>query len=213
MSQRNVLNFCVFALLTALAMNVTASAHAADSPVVSFRLTKQKTAHFDDAAKAKRHYDTLRKIGCTAKQASHGDHFDVVYSAPNWKKLKFKSFREADQWGHWLAGSGFELVHINPPTSGHLEIVAYRLPRNTSRHHDSSRKAQEEADTLKMLGCEVKQDRHAGHFDVSYRCDKWRTVGFESDEAAHRWQDWLKSTGFETAHEHSKQARRATTRR
>jgi hypothetical protein len=212
MSKWNSLNR-VLVISTALFCNAALAAQAADSPVVSFRLTKQKSVHFDAAAKAKRHYDTLRKLGCDVKQAAHGDHFDVVYSAPSWKKLKFKSFREADQWTHWLARSGFELVHIKPPASGHLEIVAYRLSRARSQHHESSAKAKEQADTLRMLGCEVKQEKHAGHFDVSYRCDEWQTVGFESDEVAHQWQKWLKSTGFETTHKHSKQAKKTTTRR
>lgn len=211
----NMMHRSFMVALCALLLSNLGVASAADAPVVSFRLSKQKSAHFDDTAAAKRHYDTLRKIGCKAKQASHGDHYDVVYSAPTWKKLKFKSLADADKWAKWLARSGFETIHIQPPTSGHLEIVSYRLPKGSATHHDSSSKANDLADTYRMLGCEVKLAKHAGHHDVSFRCDKWRTVGFESHEAAHRWQDWLDSAGFETKHEHNKkaQSKKATSRR
>ena len=185
----------------------------ADGVLVSFRLTKQKTTHFDDVSSAKRQLDTLRKLGCKVRQEAHGDHYDVLYSAPSWRKLKSKSTKQSDQWAHWLERSGFEVIHLNPSSSQHLEIVEYRLPKAKSIHEDSSKQADIQVDTLKMLGCSVKQHAHAGHVDISYHCDKWKTVGFEDHDAAHKWQKWLDSRGFETRHEHGKQAKKPTSRR
>lgn len=187
---------------------------AAGQPAVSFRLAQPKESHFDDAASAKRHYDTLRQLGVEAKQESHGGHHDVIFSAPKWRSVKFKDDREADQWAHWLAATGFETVHIQPANSGHLEIVAFRLPAGKSGHFDSAAQADGLADTLRMIGCEVKQDSHGGHYDVAYSCNQWRTIGFESHDVAHNWEKWLKTNGFETSHdERSAQANGGTNRR
>lgn len=184
-----------------------------DSPLASFRLTKQKTSHFDDASSAKRQVDILRKMGCQVRQKSHGDHYDVVYSAPTWRKLQFKSVKHAGQWADWLARSGFEVIHLDPSSSQNLEIVEYRLPKAKTVHEHSAKKAEDQVDTLKMLGCSVKQHSHSGHMDISYQCEKWRVIGFDDHDAAHKWQDWLKARGFETRHEHGKQAKKSTMKR
>ncbi len=175
---------------------------AASPVVVSFRLGKWKEAHFKDAMSAKRHYDTVRQLGCEAKQDSHDGHHDVKFRAPKWRSLKLKNEQLADQWTHWFEGNGFEAVVMQPPKSGHLEVVAYRLPRWKSGHFDSQAKADAQADTLRMLGCEVKQDSHSGHFDVAFRVSQWRAIGIEGHEGAHQWEKWLKANGFETSHEH-----------
>jgi hypothetical protein len=56
--------------------------------------------------------------------------------------------------------------------------------------------------SLRRLGCEVRLNGHAAHYDLTYRCPKWRTAQFDNEDAAHQWQNWLKSLGFETAHQH-----------
>ena len=170
--------------------------------VVSFRLTNWKAAHFDDSASAKNHYDTLRRLGCEAKQDAHKGHFDVSYRAGQWRRISMKTDAEAHQWAHWLAENGFETVFVQPVHPGHLETIAYRLTGPKSSHLDTRSQADSQADTLRMLGCEVKQGSHGGHYDVSYRCPKWRVIAVEVHDAAHQWQKWLKGNGFETRHEH-----------
>lgn len=187
------------ALFVALA---TDSCVASDSFVVNYRLPSQKTAHFDDAETAQTLAATVKKLGGLAEQGSHGGHYDVSYVCPTWKAISLKSHDEAHQWAHWLKGNAFETVLVQPPQSGHLETVAFRLPAGKSAHFDRANDAESEAGTLKMLGCEVKQGSHAGHYDVSYRCSRWRTIGLEGHDDAHKWEKWLKAKGFETRHEH-----------
>lgn len=215
MLQQSIVRYGVLAVVgVAFSTASASSVLVAGEPVVSFRLAQAKESHFDDAVAAKRHYDTLRQLGCDAKQESHGGHHDVIFSAPKWRSVKFKDGREADQWAHWLTATGFETVHVQPAESGHLEIVAFRLPAAKSGHFDSSAQAEGLADTLRMIGCEVKQDSHGGHYDVAFSCNQWRTIGFESHEVAHNWEKWLKANGFETSHDHqSAQAAAATNRR
>jgi hypothetical protein len=215
MLKRSVLIYgVVAAVVVSFSATHASFALAAGQPVVSFRLAQPKESHFDDAASAKRLYDTLRQLGCAAKQESHGGHYDVVFNAPKWLSVKFKDDREADQWAHWLTATGFETVHVQPADSGHLEIVAFRLPAGKSGHFDTAAQADGQADTLRMIGCEVKQDSHGGHYDVAYSCNQWRTIGLESHDVAHNWEKWLKANGFETSHDHqSAQAAAATNRR
>ena len=194
------------ALLTAtLCIAVAASTcDAADAFVVKFRLQKAKNAHFDDAKSAQALANTVKKLGGEAKQGSHAGHFDVSYVCPTWKAVSLKTHDEAHQWAHWLKANAFETVFVEPPKSGHLETVAFRLPAGKSAHFDRVAEARSEFDTLQMLGCEVKQGSHAGHYDLSYRCTKWRTIGLEGHDDAHKWEKWLKTKGFETRHEHNK---------
>jgi hypothetical protein len=215
MLQRSVVIYGVLAALGVVFSAASASSVlAAGQPVVSFRLAQSKESHFDDAVAAKRLYDTLRQLGCDAKQESHGGHHDVNFSAPEWRSVKFKNDRDADQWAHWLTATGFETVHVQPADSGHLEIVAFRLSAGKSGHFDKAALADGLADTLRMIGCEVKQDAHGGHYDVAYSCNKWRTIGFESHDVAHNWDKWLRANGFETSHDHqSAQAAGGTSRR
>lgn len=80
--------------------------------------------------------------------------------------------------------------------------VTYRCAKWKTVHFEESEKAKVHYDTVKKLGCEVKQDDHGGHIDVSYRCEKWREIALKDHEATHRWEKWLKSAGFETKHTH-----------
>ncbi len=205
MNVRKKLNRVTAFLAATLYLAVAAhGSDAADTFVVTFRLQKAKNAHFDDAKSAQALATTVKKLGGQAKQGSHGGHFDVSYVCPTWKAVSLETHDEAHQWAHWLKANAFETVFVEPPNSGHLATVAFRLPRGKSAHFDAAAKAKAEFETLKMLGCEVKQGSHAGHYDVSYRCTKWRTIGLEGEKDAHKWEKWLKSKGFETRHEHNK---------
>lgn len=193
----------VFSLAAACwAAAMGGAANAAEREVLRFRLLKWKALHVDDANTAKSHLAMFKKIGCEAEQARHADHFDVKYRCAKWRQLSFRSHREAHQWAHWLDANGFETVFVEPDKSTHLETVSYRLPAWKAIHLDRGADAAARYDTFKMLGCDAKQARHAGHYDVQFRCSKWRTIGLESDREAHEWQKWLNSLGFETRHEH-----------
>ena len=63
-------------------------------------------------------------------------------------------------------------------------------------------KADEEAVVFKKLGCETRTGQHDGHYDIRYRCAKWRTVSQEDHDQVHVLQKWLKRRGFETRHSH-----------
>jgi hypothetical protein len=82
------------------------------------------------------------------------------------------------------------------------ELVAYRLVEWRTAHFDDETAAKRHFETLKRLGCEAKMDPHGGHIDVSWRCPKWHEITLPTHSAAHRWEDWLKASGFETRHEH-----------
>ena len=82
------------------------------------------------------------------------------------------------------------------------ELVKFRLMTWKAAHFDDEKVATEQAATLEKIGCEVKQHKHGDHFDVSYRCTKWRSIAFKTHKEAHEWEHWLKKAGFETQHEH-----------
>ena len=81
-------------------------------------------------------------------------------------------------------------------------VVQYRLTKQKTLHLDSEKAAKGVLQSLKNLGCETKLGSHNGHFDLTYRCPKWRSAEFDGHDAAHKWQAWLKKLGFETAHKH-----------
>ena len=87
-------------------------------------------------------------------------------------------------------------------TAAAREIVGYRLQDWKTAEFEDADKAETHFKTLKKLGCEVKQERHGGHIDVTYRCPKWREIAVKSHSQAHKWEDWLKDCGFETKHKH-----------
>ncbi len=81
-------------------------------------------------------------------------------------------------------------------------VVQYRLTKQKTTHLDDEKTARSYDQSLKNLGCESKLGGHGGHFDLTYRCPKWRQAEFDGHDAAHQWQKWLKKLGFETAHKH-----------
>ena len=83
-----------------------------------------------------------------------------------------------------------------------IALAAMTVGMNTPVRADDAATAKSYAQSLKKLGCDHRLDGHAGHFDLTMNCPKWRDAEFPDHGAAHKWQDWLKSLGFETKHEH-----------
>ena len=103
-------------VVLAAALMLSAAAEtlpAAQKEVVSYRLKEWKTVEFEDAKKAKTHYDTIKKLGCEVKQNEHAGHIDVTYRCPEWKQIALKSHSDAHKWEKWLKASGFETKHAH----------------------------------------------------------------------------------------------------
>lgn len=81
-------------------------------------------------------------------------------------------------------------------------VVEFRLANERSAHFDDPRDASQFSQDLRRLGCDVRTENHGNHLDVTYRCPRWRSIEASSDDAAHRWEGWLRKQGFETAHNH-----------
>jgi hypothetical protein len=81
-------------------------------------------------------------------------------------------------------------------------VLKYRLAKQKTVHLNDEKIAKGHDQSLKKLGCESKLGGHGGHFDLTYRCVEWREAAFDGHDEAHRWQKWLQSLGFETAHTH-----------
>jgi hypothetical protein len=99
--------------------------------------------------------------------------------------------------GSWIAPAPAQNPQPQPK-----ELVAYRLTAWRTAHFDDAAAAKRHHDALKQLRCEVKVAQHGGHTDVSWQCPEWREIALPTHSAAHRWEDWLKASGFETRHEH-----------
>ena len=82
------------------------------------------------------------------------------------------------------------------------EVVEYRLQKWKTIHFHDVQKAKTHFDALKKLGCEVKQGDHDGHIGVTYRCAEWKKISPKTHSNAHKWEEWLKKSGFETKHVH-----------
>ena len=102
----------VLAALAAITLSAQAAdARAAEKEIVEYRLEDWYTVEFEDKDKAKTHYDTVKKLGCEAKQEDHDGHIDVTYRCTKWKKMSLKTHKDAHKWLDWLEASGFEAKH------------------------------------------------------------------------------------------------------
>ncbi|MCA9114925.1 MAG: hypothetical protein KDA79_07540 [Planctomycetaceae bacterium] len=174
--------------------------------ILAFRLTAAKEQHFDDAARAEQHLQLLQRIGARASLDRHAGHIDVIYSCPEWRQLTVKTHDGAVRWAAWLEAAGFDVWH------GHIderllhgpEAVEFRQAEWKTLHFDGRRAADREriVTGLKQLGCEVREDRHGDHADVTFRCPIWSTIRVEDHATAERWLTWLEGAGFETRHTH-----------
>ncbi len=182
---------------------------AADKIHVGFRLANWKTFHIHDAAEAEKQVKTLTALGCEVKTAQHDGHTDLQTRTGDWKLLALDSGEQAKQWSGWLAKTGFEVLHgelaskVAKPTDGKPhEVVLYKLPATKSLHVHQAQDAAQEQVLLRALGCKVSTSKHNGHTDLSLNCPEWMQVELPTHKAAHAWQNYLNSLGFETRHEH-----------
>ena len=185
--------------------------------------------HFNDATKAKQHLAAVEKLGCEAREGSHGGHIDVAYRSTQWRSLEVATDKLAHQWETWLKGAGFETLHGHDHAAhdhdghnhaghdhaghghdhaGHkhgpneVEELAYRLANWKTVHIKDKAQLQEFVSLMKGFGCEVRTDAHSGHIDAKVRCRKWKLVELPSHKVAQNWQSWLAKNGFEVRHSH-----------
>lgn len=92
--------------------------------------------------------------------------------------------------------------HSHEDHSHSVETVDFTLTQWKTLHFEDAAKATQHLETAKKLGCEVKQGKHSGHIDVSYRCAQWQTLNLPSHELAEQWIGWLKGAGFDVSHGH-----------
>lgn len=85
----------------------------ANQEIVQYRLTKWKSVHTGDEKAAQKMLNTLKQIKCEVKTQQHGDHIDIIYRCPAWKKLSLKDHKTAHYWEGWLKKYGFETKHIH----------------------------------------------------------------------------------------------------
>jgi len=79
------------------------------------------------------------------------------------------------------------------------ESLAFVLPEWKTMHFDDATKAGQHLETVKKMGCEVKQGNHS---DIRFRAPTWRDIHVADHASADQWKKWLKQTGFEARHEH-----------
>jgi hypothetical protein len=108
----NVLKIVLFAAAV-LAVGATRPASAAEKEIVSYRLTRWKTLHFEDRELASKHVEAIKRLGCELKQADHGGHTDVSYYCPQWKQGSVATHAMAEEWMKWLRSAGFETKHAH----------------------------------------------------------------------------------------------------
>lgn len=168
---------------------------------LSFRTQRATTAHFNTEKEAKETTATLKQLGCETKTAQHDGHIDVTYECKFWRSLSVKETKDVAQWEKWLASKGFVVVH-NTPGKEMTETVQYQLADWKSFHFHNPIVTKAHAEMFKMLGCEVKAEKHGDHEDLKVRCATWQSLGVQNHAAAHEWMAVLKKLGFKTAHEH-----------
>ena len=182
----------------------------ASKRILAFRMESWKAAHFEDTAKASQHAEVLKQLGCEVKTLQHNGHTDVECRTVLWQSLALDTQEQINQWQAWLTTAGFETLHGYRPgptkqvsTGGPVkEIVAYRLTDWKAQHAHQPQQLSQYLALYRALGCETQQVEHAGHTDVRVRCSEWMEVELPTHEAAHKWQAFLRTAGFETSHQH-----------
>ncbi|MCS7466342.1 hypothetical protein NZK35_06590 [Stieleria sp. ICT_E10.1] len=111
------------------------------------------------------------------------------------------SAQEAGHEGHDHAGHDHD-GHDHGDHAHRGETLAFYLPEWKSMHFDDANKAAQHAATVKKLGCEVKQDSHDGHTDVTYRIAQWKEMEVKDHKMAEQWAGWLSKSGFDVSHAH-----------
>jgi len=179
--------------------------------VLGFRMKKQKHLHMHDAAATTKFVDTLKMLQVDVKTAQHGNHQDVIYSAPQWKSLALKKPSQLKEWKKWLADNGFETLVSYPAGKAEVskskekdpsEIVQFRAAKQVAMHIHNETSAKEAVAIFKALGCQVERSTHNDHFDVKIQCPQWREIAMPDHKSASAWEKYLKDAGLETKHEH-----------
>lgn len=79
-----------------------------------------------------------------------------------------------------------------------VKKVGFRMANWRTVHGDGTKATADLVKTLKEIGCEVKQDNHGGHTDISFRSPSWKTVSVRNDDESNQWHQWLVNNEFET---------------
>lgn len=189
----------------------TAAVASGQKLILAFRMQDWKAQHLHDAEQAQKQADTLRTLGCEVKTAQHNGHIDVQCRTVFWKSLALDSSEQLAQWTAWLQQVGFDTIHgrevsAAKPAQGTdgkpKEIVRYRSSQWRSQHVHQASEVGQLTTLFTALGCELEKLDHNGHTDLKFRCAGWKEIELPTHEAAHSWQEFLNSHGFETTHEH-----------
>jgi hypothetical protein len=156
--------------------------------------------HYHDAAQAKRIHDLLKSIGCETEMLDHAGHIDVQYRCAAWKKVTVKTDKDLAEWQKWLPGMNLQSIVLDPPEGLGLTNVRLQLASPLTLHIHNAAEADETGNLLTLLGCKVTRSAHDGHIDLTVECPEWKTIGFASHDAAHKWQDVFNKMGFATEH-------------
>ena len=179
--------------------------------ILAFQMLEWQTKHFDDPQQAAEHVKVLKQIQCQVKTGQHNGHTDVSCRTQVWKSLALDADDQVRQWQAWLLAAGFETLHGRPATAKRPqpvagspvpEIVKYRLSDWRSQHLHQPQQQSQFIAIYSGLGCETELLDHGNHKDLRIRCVEWMEVELPSHAAAHKWQEFLRNAGFETAHEH-----------
>lgn len=76
--------------------------------------------------------------------------------------------------------------------------LGFRLTAWKTIHADTQQQATLESDALKKIGCDVTTENHGGHFDVKYRCPKWKSMKMSTESLRTQWSAWCVAKGMET---------------
>jgi len=176
--------------------------HVHSGESLAFFLPEWKSMHFDDPNVAAQHAETVQKLGCEVKQDNHAGHIDVSYRCAAWRSLDIASHELADQWGQWLASSGFDVSHshTDPVFAEGPEAVGFRMLEWKNLHGNGSPEETQFIEQLKRVGCEVRIDQHKDHSGFYFRAPTWRDIHLADHATAEQWVAWLKQNGFETKH-------------
>ena len=72
-----------------------------------------------------------------------------------------------------------------------VKKVGFRMANWRTVHGDGTKATTDLVTTLQKIGCEVKQDNHGGHTDISFRCPSWKTISVQNDDQSNQWHQWL----------------------
>lgn len=76
--------------------------------------------------------------------------------------------------------------------------IGFRTGDWKTIHAASTEQAEQEAATLKKIGCEVTTENHGNHIDVKFRCAEWKSMKVATDQLVNQWSAWCANKGMET---------------